>query len=143
MPVTIYSGISGNPGEIDIAAGTTQRARPVAAALPGRGNCQNQDLTDSWEDVVLADVSVAHEHGIWLRNTAAAGAATNYVEVAVMSDGSTTTPFARIRPGYTFGPVEMMPQTTGYPKLRVRVNTGTGRVETKIVELGDPATAAS
>jgi hypothetical protein len=110
----------------------------VEAALPGRGIARTQDLTTTAEDIDLGDVDLSKEHIVWFRNLGVP-ADTNYVDVAVMSDVSTTTYFGRARPGDPIGPIVMMPQTAGYPKLRVRMNTGTGRIETKAAEVGDPA----
>jgi hypothetical protein len=137
--LTKYSALAVESDVISIGAGATNKARPINASLTGKAVHRNQDLTTSYEDLDLGDVTLTAEHEVWITNTAAA-AVTTWVDVAV-TDGTNTILFGRIRPGQPYGPICMIPQASGAPKIRLKMSSGTGSVAVKAAEAGDSTPA--
>ncbi len=119
----------------DVAGTTSSYEREVEAALANNHVARSQALTTSWEDLDVGDIDVTKIYEVHFHNHAAADA-TNYVQVAVY-DGTNRIIVARVLP-QNGGAWPAEPQASGYPKIQVRVNSGTGSVTVKAIEAGTP-----
>lgn len=128
--------LTGDQGPV--GSGTVSFTREVEEILTDKFNHRSVALTSSNEDLDIGDVDTSKVYQVLVWNTAAT-TATNYVVVSYY-DGTNTIVAHRILPQDGMV-VPMEPQTAGNPRIRLKMDSGTGNVTIKVLEAGTPPAA--
>jgi hypothetical protein len=112
----------------------------IETGLDGDTAFATVDLTTTAAAIPTGVVDVTKAHLLVVNNVSGSGA-TNYI-IGEMYDGTNSIACLRL---YGIGGravVPMPPQVSGYPKLRLKMSTGTGKASVKVLEQGVPELAA-
>jgi len=130
------SSMTCNKNNSTLPADTVSSKNITVEAALSEKHFTEQDIS-SQEDVSLGDVDVSKEYAVRLRSLDTT--VDEWIKVVLVTSGPTSNEFGRMRPGETFGPVRMIAQSGGFPKLAIAASTGTKVCRVEAFELGDPS----
>ena len=112
----------------------------IESGIDGDSAFATVDLTTTAAAIPTGVVDVTKAHLVMINNVSGTGA-TNYI-IGEMFDGTNSIACFRLHGIGGRAVIPMPPQVSGFPKLRLKMNTGTGKASVKVLEQGVPTLPA-
>lgn len=108
----------------------------IETGLDGDSAFNTVDVTTTATAIPTGVVDVTKVHLLVIANVTG-DAATNYI-IGEMYDGTNSIPCFRLHAIGGRAVYPLPPQSSGFPKLRIKTSSGNGKVAVKVLEMGVP-----